>query len=283
MALSIINMRRISATDPPRCLIYGPPGLGKTTLASEWPEPVFLQVEDGTPAGLELSSFGKIDSYDQLLDTIAVLYNEEHDRKTVVIDSLDKLEPMVWAKCCADNGWQTIEAPGYGKGYVMADNLWRDLIEGLNALRRDRGMNVVYIAHSSIVQVDDPMTASYSRFDIRLHKRAIGILQDEVDAILFLNQDVMVKADNSKKDARVRADGGGNRWLFASPRPAFVAKNRYGIPDKMLYDRGKGFAALAKYFPVPEGVSLQETLDDKPAKKTKATNKGTNEHGSASL
>lgn len=261
MAISISHLVRVKATAPPRCLIYGPPGLGKTTLASEWPDPVFLQAEDGTPGDLELNTFGKLDSYDQILDCIAVLYNEDHDRKTVVFDSLDKIEPMVWAKACADNNWATIEAPGFGKGYVMVDTYWRDLIDGANALRRDKGMNVVYIAHSAINQVDDPMTASYSRFDIRLHKRAVGIFQDEVDCIFFLNQDVVVKADNTKKDARVRADGGGNRWLFASPRPAFVAKNRYGIPDKMLYTKGQGFGALAKHFPAMTPAKIEQAAE----------------------
>jgi hypothetical protein len=114
-------------------------------------------------------------------------------------------------------------------------------------------MGVVYIAHSTIETVNDPMTQSYSRFDIRLHKRAVGIFQDEVDAIFFLNQDVSLKQDDPKAKqgagARVRADGGGNRWLYASPRPAFVAKNRYGIPDKLMYERGKGYETLAPYFP----------------------------------
>jgi hypothetical protein len=140
---------------------------------------------------------------------------------------------------------------------VLADTYWRDLLEGMNALRRDRSMNIVYIAHSVILNVDDPMTASYSRFDIRLHKRAIAIFQDEVDAIFFLNQDVSIKAEDKKMGSqRTRADGGGNRWIYTAPRPNFVAKNRYGIPDKVSYKRGEGYAQLAPHFPSTPTVKI---------------------------
>jgi hypothetical protein len=169
---------------------------------------------------------------------------------------------MVWLKLCHDRGWESIETPGYGRGYVEADSYWRGLIDGINGLRYDRGMHVVYVAHSAVVQVDDPMTQSYSRFDIRMHKRAIGIFQDEADAILFLNQDVVIKSDSGKKGARTRADGGGNRWIYTSPRPSFVAKNRYGIPDRVAFERGKGYAKLEPHFPKQQ----QEEVKSRPKK-----------------
>ena len=255
MAISMKSLHKVRATLPPRALIYGPPGIGKTTLASEWPNPAFLQVEDGTPSDLEISSFGRLTSYNEVMEAVAALYTEDHKAQTVVLDSLDKLEALVWAKVCEDNEWANMESAGFGKSYVAADTVWRELLEGFNALRRDKNMSVVYIAHSTINNVNDPTTQSYSQYDVRLHKRAIGLFQDEVDAILFVTQDVTLKANDSSgksksgPGARVRADGGGNRFIHTSPRPAYIAKNRYGLPDRLQYIKGHGYEQLAPFFP----------------------------------
>jgi Cdc6-like AAA superfamily ATPase len=254
MAVSLANLKKVRSVAPPRTLIYGPPGLGKTTLASEFPAPVFIQIEDGTPANLELDSFGILSTYDDVMSAVGALYAEDHAFNTVAIDSLDKFEPIVWQAVCEANKWENIESPGYGKGYTAADSFWRDFLGGLNALRNDRGMTIALIAHSDVGRFDDPRTASYSRFDIRLHKRALAIVEDEMDLMIFLNQEATVKEENlgfNKK--RQHAEGGIQRWMYVEGRPSLNAKNRYGMPPKFPYKKGEGFNVLAPYLPHMNG------------------------------
>lgn len=251
MAISLANLRRATATLPARIIVYGPHGMGKTTLAAEFPNAVFLQIEDGTPSDISIDTFGKLKSYDEVLEAIGALYSEDHGFQTVVLDSLDKFEPLVWANTCKAQKWESIESPGYGKGYVMADATWREFLDGCDALRH-RGMMVVLIAHSEIGRFDDPTTVSYSKYDLRLHKRALALVQDEVDAILFVNQDATIKSEKLGFDkSRAHAEGGLQRWIHTEPRPHINAKNRYGLPSKILYKKGEGFNSIASYLPQP--------------------------------
>ncbi len=269
MAISIDSLERRTANKPARLIVYGPPGLGKTTLASEFPNPVFIQTEDGTPGGLELDSFGEMICFGDVMEALSVLLNESHDFQTVVIDSIDKLEPTVWAQTCDDNKWANIETPGYGKGYVSADGIWREYFMLCRDLR-NRGMTTIHLAHSAVERFDDPQTVSYSRYDIRLHKRALALFQDEMDAILFLNQDVTAKTNDAgfgKKEAK--GVGGGTRWIYTEGRPSFVAKNRYGMPEKLMFQLGSGYAALAPYLPA-QAVEQETAPQKMAAKKTKA-------------
>jgi hypothetical protein len=265
--ISLADVHEAAATLPPRLLIHGLPGVGKTTLAAKFPKPVFLQTEDGTPSGLKLSTFGLLQTYAAVREALASLGSEAHHYQTIVLDSLDKLEGLVWTDVCTSNNWPSIETPGYGKGYVVADRWWRDFLSGLDWLRRERGMTIVLLAHSAIETVSDPRAPQYTSYQLRLHKRGRGIVQDEMDAIAFLATDVaVISEDSGFSRKRNRADGGSTRWLHFEGRPAFVAKSRFDLPAKILCPKDFDVSAsLAPLFPrVAPGKAVRSTTGDKP-------------------
>jgi AAA domain/Family of unknown function (DUF6511) len=136
MAISLASLNRTTALKSSRILIHGVHGVGKTTFAAGAPDPVFLLTEDGLGT-LAVPHFPLARTFDEVMQVLAALYTEEHTFRTLVVDSVDWLEPLVHARACKDQGWSSIEDPGYGKGYVHALDLWRQYIEGLNALRDD--------------------------------------------------------------------------------------------------------------------------------------------------
>jgi hypothetical protein len=248
---TLADVHSVTATLPPRLLIHGLEGVGKTTLAAQFPKPVFLQTEDGTPGKLELASFGLFEDLNGVREAITALGNETNGFRTVALDSLDALEPLIWSAVCREHGWPSIETPSYGKGYVETDATWRDLLAGFDWLRRTRGMIIVLIAHSAVEIVNDPRVPSYTSYQLRVHKRARALLQDWADVIGFLANDVAVKSEDvgfGRK--RVRADSGSQRYLHFEARPAFTAKNRYALPAKLPVSLDFDFAnKLAPFFP----------------------------------
>jgi len=277
MAISLADLKRVKSADAPRFLIYGPEKIGKSTLANEFPASVFLQIEEGTGM-LELNTFGKLLSFQDVMDAIASLYQEEHQFKTVVVDSATALQTLVYAETCErgddkGNKKTRIEDFGYGKGYQYALSVWQEFMEGIMALRRDRGMTVILIAHSKIERFDDPETVSYSRYEIDLHEKARDLLKREVDVVLLLKSDVAIKNEEQGfNKSRARADGGRTVWMHASSRPAYAAGNRYDIPERLMYDRGKGFAALAPFLPGGERPSAPEPVEPEAVAEHKTGN-----------
>src|SRR5690606_37239112 len=123
MAISLAALQR-NTQKPPRIIIHGEPGVGKTTFAACAPAPVIIQTEDGL-GNLDVEAFPLAASLEDVMGALTALYEEGHSYATLVVDSLDWLEPLIWQRVCRDHNVASIEALGYGKGYVEALGYWR--------------------------------------------------------------------------------------------------------------------------------------------------------------
>ena len=230
----------------PIVLLYGAEGRGKTTLAAKFPKPVAMLLERGLPRGVSVDAIDGLVSYDKVVEALRELYRDQQGYQTLIIDTLDSLEPMLLDAVCVKHGWKNIESPSYGKGFVIADQEWQRFIRGISALR-DKGMTVVMVAHSVIERFDDPRAPSYTAYWPKLHKRARHLILDACDVVGFLAEELRVATDDGGFRERTRATSSNQRFLFVEGCPAFVAKNRYAMPPKIAIPADFNIGELTKY------------------------------------
>ena len=222
---------------PPRLLIYGPPGVGKTTFGAGAPNPIFIQTENGADV-VGAARLPLAHDYTEVITYLDELLAEDHDYKTLVVDSLDWLERLIWKHTCRmgiDGKYvEKIEDFGYGKGYNSAIDYWDEFLSKVEALRLQKNMIIVLLAHSAVKSFNDPESDGWDRYIIKLHKSASGVCIEASDLVGFANfrtTNVKVEGGFAK---RTRAVGSGERVLRISERPAFQAKTRYPIANDEL-------------------------------------------------
>lgn len=289
MALSLSNISSKARIRAPRILLLGTPKIGKSEFAcgacfsggkrseigrnapvvlpikgeegvDELPVPVFLTgPEQDQPFG----------SFDELLEGLGVLWADEHDHKTVVIDSVSTLEPLIWEEVCRRGGKSDITDFGYGDGYTLAASLWRELLDGLDALRAKRNMATVLIGHVKVKRFNDPCGDAYDRYESDLHDKAASLLTKWVDVTLFANTKVAVKKEDAgfgKKAARGIDATGGQRFLFCQKRPAYEFAGGRGIYGHMPHELPLSYdafqAAVAQAIEVHSSTSTPNTTNE---------------------
>ena len=236
MASLLKQVQRGCIATPRRTTLYGVHGVGKSVFASMADKPIFIQTEDGL-GNINCARLPLAGQYADVVAALSELYTEQHDYRTVVVDSLDWLERLIWTEVCEKRGVQSIEDIGYAKGYTFALTQWREVLAGLQALRNERGMMVILIAHAKIERFENPETEGYDRYSPRLHKSASAIIQEWCDEVLFATYKVHTrKVDEQFGRAQHRGIGTGERIIRTTERPAHVAKNRLNLPDEMALD-----------------------------------------------
>jgi len=247
------RIQRGRVVRPPRLLVYGTPGIGKSTFGSQAPNPVFIPTEDGLDE-IDCAKFPLATSYEDVIDAIAELRTEPHDFETIVLDSLDWLERLIWDQVCQEYGVKNIEKAdgGYARGYTHALTYWREIIDQLSLLRDQRGMAIILIAHAKVERFEDPESPAYDRYSPRLHKHAAALVSEWCDAVLFATRKIRTQTEdagfNRKRTiAHAIGKGGGDRILRTVGGPSCVAKNRYGLTEELPLSWAAFVAALSHH------------------------------------
>jgi hypothetical protein len=225
---SISRTRRLEA---PKILLAGEPKIGKSTFAACAPNSIGILTEDGL-SGVDAQAFPLAQTLGDVYAAINTLLNQPHEFETVFIDSLDWLEPLVHRHVAHANGWKDIEAPGYGKGYIAAAAEWKNLLDGLEALRRDRGMGVVLICHVKQKRIESPTHEGYDAWVLKLHDRAAGLVSEWADIVGFASHRIAIKTTEAgfgQKENKAKALG--ERVLHMAPHPAYPSGSRFGLHD----------------------------------------------------
>lgn len=234
MSISLSSIQRTRRARPPKIVIAGPGGVGKTTFAAGAPNSIGILTEEGADA-VDAQAFPPATSLSDVYSAIGVLLQEQHDFQSVWLDSLDWAEPLVWRHVCEANGWSSIEEPGYGKGYIAAAAEWRNLLDGFEALRAQKNMAVILICHDKLKHIDSPIDEGYDSYQLKLHDRAGAMVIEWADVVGWASYEQYtqrVKTVDKTEEAKARATG--RRLLHVEPNPAHMAKTRFPLKNMEL-------------------------------------------------
>lgn len=238
-----LKITRGKQKKPRRTVIYGVHGIGKSTWASQWPNPIFLPTEDGI-GDLDVDSFPLAKTLEEAWRPVMWLGgpDSEHDYKTVVLDSADWLEWLIFDAIEKKYG-KPVAKIGYQEGYKEAADKFRAFLQALDCCR-NRGMHCVITAHCEIVKFEPADGESYSRYAPKLDKRSAAVLQEWADEVLFACYETFTsKSEEGFNRKRTVAIGEGKRFLWTTERPSHNAKNRLGLPEQMSFN----FSEYAPY------------------------------------
>lgn len=240
MTIDLSNIKATRNVRPPRIMFYGPEKIGKSGLLAQDPNAIFFPLEHGNDYVTAARWPEEISTYSQFMDGVRSLAEQQHNFRSAVIDTADRLEELINAQAAAEHGKKTVQDVDYGKGFATQENIWRDTLNAFDYLRNEKGMAIFLICHAAIKRYDNPITGSYDRYNICLHENTKGggsadIVKHWVDSTMFINYEVFKKSEEAGFKKKINTAHGGERFIYVSETPSFVAGNRWGLTDAIPY------------------------------------------------
>ena len=227
---SVTTERRLP---PVRVLIYGPGGVGKTTFASAAKDAIVIGAEDGADYK-QVAKFPPAETWQDVLDALSVLRDEDHPHKTAVLDSVDWMEQLISSHVCAKHKKESLESFGYGAGFALVFDEMRAFIAQLERLRRDKGMGIVAIAHSAVKPFNNPEGENFDRYELKLqaakNASVAGLWKEWPDFMLFANFETLTSKEKNKP---AKGESTGERHLYTQRTAAYDAKSRLALPAQL--------------------------------------------------
>lgn len=247
-------------------VIAGNNGVGKTTWAASFPNPLILDLENGSRhIDVARITKDKLPNLDAVRKTLKELIQSKHDFKTIVIDSAEALEGLISDAVCAEGKVDSIEKydGGYGKGYTRTRELMREIFGDLDLLKT-MGTTIVIVAHTQTKTVSDPTTnQTYDRVIMRCNDKMAALIRDLSDNVFYASYKVFTAKENGK----TKAFGDGQRVMFTQWRPGYDAKNRLDLPLELplSYD---AFAEACSLKPEANSSTIVEDINEMSEKLT---------------
>lgn len=243
--------------EPMKVLIYGVEGIGKTTFASKFPDPIFIDTE-GSTGFINARKLPNPTSWTMLLDELEDIKSDPRG-KTLIIDTLDWAERLAKKYLMDKNKWAAIDSTNYGSRYVALSDEIGKLLNKLTEIK-DVGINVVLTAHAETKKHELPdEMGQYDKYTLKLEKRDAGLAKEWADMILFFNYKTTIISD-SKSDSKKAT--GGQRVMYTTHKPAWDAKNRLDLPDELPID----FEAIRELFEAKTGMGTTQIKSESTQK-----------------
>jgi hypothetical protein len=249
MTLDLTNLKPTQVILPPRIVIYGPPKIGKTSLAAAIPNNLLMDYEGGSGfVNVARLEKGETDTFEKTQNALTALATQDHKFTCLTIDTIDWLQEIISEQAARehstrDKTYVRADEVPYGAGIPTLMNMFKvNILDALDYLRTEKNMMIILLAHECIRRYDNPTTDSYDRYTLKLQENNKGIgvcslIKEWADAILFVNQETFVRKEEvaAKKTAK-KAGSSGNIIVHTQESPAFLAGNRFGLPAVLPFN-----------------------------------------------